>query len=107
MTAINDNPDEAVTEPRHRAFTEASLHRDIVDTWGGHGAHNDVFTFMRLEIAALRAVVSRTHRDMWKDDEGRDVMACRGLLTLPVQQADAVRRAVAGKGVSSTRSDDV
>lgn len=41
-------------DERRQVFDETSLHQAIIKTWGEHGAHNEVFTWMRHELERLR-----------------------------------------------------
>lgn len=44
-------------------FDESSLRADIVEKWGEHGAHAEVFDIMLAEIERLRAEVAAWRKD--------------------------------------------
>lgn len=87
-------PDEIVEDLRH-----------VAAGWSGDSDYSrhqrDLCLFAAEEIRALRALVVQAHRDSWSDD-GEQIWACRGLLSLSDEQTQVLLRAL---GSGSTEAD--
>lgn len=72
------------------------IHADAIEdgTPVPYGKMAEVQRAAVAEIEALRSLVVQAHRDSWSD-EGEQMWACRGLVSLTDEQVPALLRALA------------